>query len=124
MCIAFFVGAAVGLLALPLLRMSGPCGTIGTALVYALVFPAYIMSVIGALITEGLYGLHGGDPLPWWSLGLSYGLLAAFLAWLWPVRRRPRVNSPRCPKCDYSLIGNVSGRCPECGRKIEDSGGS
>ena len=27
--------------------------------------------------------------------------------------------SPRCAKCGYSLIGNVSGLCPECGTKIE-----
>ena len=27
--------------------------------------------------------------------------------------------SPRCANCGYSLIGNVSGLCPECGTKIE-----
>lgn len=25
-----------------------------------------------------------------------------------------------CPHCDYSLVGNVSGRCPECGNEIPD----
>lgn len=31
-------------------------------------------------------------------------------------RRRPDVT--RCISCGYSLIGNVSGRCPECGEAI------
>jgi hypothetical protein len=25
-----------------------------------------------------------------------------------------------CPICGYSLIGNVSGTCPECGTKLRD----
>ena len=121
MYIAFVVGASLGLLGLLLRDMPGPRGIIRSALVPTLLCPAYIMSVIAAIIMRE--GLHGIDLLPWWAIGLSYGLIAAFLAWLWPVRRRPSVNGPRCPKCDYSLIGNVSGRCPECGRKIEGSGG-
>jgi hypothetical protein len=24
-----------------------------------------------------------------------------------------------CPRCDYNLTGNVSGRCPECGRYLQ-----
>ncbi len=34
---------------------------------------------------------------------------------LWPRRRG---NDPHCAVCDYLLIGNVSGRCPECGRDL------
>ncbi len=29
--------------------------------------------------------------------------------------RRLKVRFQRCPRCDYSLKGNVSGTCPECG---------
>lgn len=35
---------------------------------------------------------------------------------LWRKKSRPR---DRCQKCGYSLTGNVSGRCPECGKKTE-----
>lgn len=28
-------------------------------------------------------------------------------------------GSQPCPKCKYSLVGNLSGVCPECGRKVE-----
>jgi hypothetical protein len=36
--------------------------------------------------------------------------------------RRPRrlglIAEHRCPECQYGLIGNVSGICPECGRPV------
>ena len=28
--------------------------------------------------------------------------------------------TPFCDGCDYDLTGNVSGVCPECGRKVDD----
>ena len=30
-----------------------------------------------------------------------------------------RVDANVCPACGYNLTGNISGRCPECGRPIE-----
>jgi hypothetical protein len=38
------------------------------------------------------------------------GALAAPL-----VRRTHRRRTNRCVHCGYSLVGNISGRCPECG---------
>lgn len=32
--------------------------------------------------------------------------------------RRPREKLDQCRKCEYSLTGNVSGVCPECGWKL------
>ncbi len=29
-------------------------------------------------------------------------------------------DGPACPQCGYSLRGNVSGTCPECGRPVGD----
>lgn len=34
------------------------------------------------------------------------------------IKRTPRNTGPRCPRCDYNLTGNASGRCPECGETI------
>jgi predicted amidophosphoribosyltransferase len=36
------------------------------------------------------------------------------------IMRRSRRRRGLCPKCAYNLIGNNSGVCPECGRKIEE----
>ena len=59
--------------------------------------------------------------VPWWSLVVAFaGLPATTLGrrlWLWS-RRRP---FGRCPQCNYDLTGNVSGTCPECGRKVPQS---
>jgi ssDNA-binding Zn-finger/Zn-ribbon topoisomerase 1 len=35
---------------------------------------------------------------------------------LGPQRERP--NLDECPRCEYNLTRNVSGRCPECGWKL------
>ena len=35
-----------------------------------------------------------------------------------PLRRYRRGKAGCCQKCGYSLVGNVSGVCPECGTKI------
>jgi hypothetical protein len=52
---------------------------------------------------------------------------AVWLAWLGLVaakelsdaRRGPRRRAGRCLTCGYSLRGNVSGVCPECGTPVE-----
>ncbi len=46
--------------------------------------------------------------------GSSAGI-AVLLVLIPRVIRRRRAATSRCLKCGYSLIGNVSGRCPECG---------
>jgi hypothetical protein len=49
---------------------------------------------------------------------IIYGIAGACIGAYWAARRRSRLGPPRCHKCDYLLIGNVSGVCPECGTKI------
>ena len=56
------------------------------------------------------------------KLGLPYWLLTAafaILPWRWysAHRRSKRLSepSPSCKTCGYSLTGNTSGTCPECG---------
>lgn len=50
------------------------------------------------------------------------GLAIAPAVWLFVVRRhvgRSRMNVCRC--CGYTLTGNISGVCPECGTKIQQA---
>lgn len=58
-----------------------------------------------------------------WPCAIAWVLLARLA-----VARRWRSHIsdhavPRCPRCDYILIGNISGRCPECGTEVLSSGG-
>ena len=34
------------------------------------------------------------------------------------TKRRMRIRTGNCPKCNYNLTGNTSGICPECGTPI------
>lgn len=65
-------------------------------------------------ITRRIAGTQMCVPL-WLFLEMSGSVtLGAFLAMRsWRVD----IQSPRCG-CGYSLVGNVSGRCPECGARI------
>lgn len=55
--------------------------------------------------------------LPWLKLTLTpFGILVGYLFWRdWRTPKRP---TNLCAECDYNLTGNVSGICPECGRRI------
>lgn len=57
----------------------------------------------------------------------AFGAFAASILTLWFVRKRINRNvrrelnrrgMPTCLGCGYDLTGNVSGVCPECGRRI------
>lgn len=38
-------------------------------------------------------------------------------------RRAGRLRAGLCPRCEYNLTGNVSGRCPECGEPVRSERG-
>jgi hypothetical protein len=61
-----------------------------------------------------------GGPLhcTWFPLWYLLLPLAIPTAYLWYRDRRKPPG--RCEKCGYDLTGNVSGRCPECGRALFD----
>jgi len=42
--------------------------------------------------------------------------IPTIILWLTGRKRHPRGT---CSKCGYNLTGNVSGRCPECGKETE-----
>lgn len=57
------------------------------------------------------------------ALGITLPLMAVLL-WYWRPVQAGRAHialdpeEPVCGTCGYSLIGNVSGRCPECGQPV------
>ncbi len=48
------------------------------------------------------------------SVAVALPLPVALLA----IRRFPRMREGHCVQCGYSLIGNTSGVCPECGTPL------
>ncbi|MCC6360359.1 MAG: hypothetical protein IT450_16585 [Phycisphaerales bacterium] len=66
---------------------------------------------------DSLAGLSG-------ALALGYSLIAGFGLWVFAVigtflpRGRVPSAANSCSSCGYDLTGNVSGRCPECGRLV------
>jgi hypothetical protein len=50
-----------------------------------------------------------------WPLAIALGI-PTMLLWYPEARRFPPGH---CRRCGYDLTGNVSGRCPECGERIE-----
>lgn len=80
-----------------------------------------VFLVISLLVFERWIQRGPWYPLP--AFVIVFGVIGAFI-----VARRIRVkmNEPRgdpearpCPKCEYDLRGNVTGRCPECGTPVE-----
>lgn len=52
-----------------------------------------------------------------WSLWVQARELPGRLR-LWLFIERWRYDPDRCPRCGYSLLGFVRGKCPECGEKF------
>jgi hypothetical protein len=74
----------------------------------------------------GLGGIARGDGLGFSSREVSWPVwpLAAATVlptWLLSQLRRERLPRGCCTNCGYSLTGNTSGRCPECGQPREAS---
>src|SRR5687768_17045434 len=53
------------------------------------------------------------------AVPLIIGLVLFRRGW----RGRRSGDSPHCAACDYSLVGNHSGACPECGAALTAAGG-
>jgi hypothetical protein len=55
--------------------------------------------------------------IPLWLSFLAFALLPFHWSVITFVTRW-RLARHRCPKCSYSLTGNISGICPECGTAV------
>lgn len=97
----------------------------------SIAFIGNLVGLPGAIVVGAICALLTGDPraiidLPGILIVLNamfYGSIGGCIVFLW---RQPESASlektPICAKCAYSLIGNVSGVCPECGAPIDKSG--
>lgn len=80
------------------------------------VFPSVLLAEL--LFGEPVINDHGAN------LTLLRPINTVFYAlvggWLGTCLNRKRASDePRCTECDYLLIGNLSGRCPECGIRFD-----
>jgi hypothetical protein len=57
--------------------------------------------------------------IPLWLCFVVFALLPFYRAVITFLTRR-RIARGRCPTCSYSLTGNKSGVCPECGTAIHE----
>jgi hypothetical protein len=78
-----------------------------------------------AAVISGVFGGTGQSAqrwLPWvlsfskseWQIGVPLWIPGLLFAVSWLLLRKRRVPGT-CRKCGYSLLGNTSGVCPECG---------
>ena len=65
-----------------------------------------------------LYSILRNDNLLWGIVMLT--LSTGVIGWTFFENRRRRRAPPLCPRCEYNLTSNVTGRCPECGGQIPD----
>ncbi len=65
-------------------------------------------------VTCGGFNVHFGVPA---LLGVLMSVMFGCAAY---AQRRERFLKGKCQWCAYDLTGNVSGRCPECGRSVAD----
>lgn len=71
---------------------------------------------LGYAASADAFGYRRVIVVPFWAIAPVVGLAplcVAFLLRRWRAARRRGQN--RCACCGYSLTGNVSGTCPECG---------
>lgn len=75
----------------------------------------------------GALSLRTGGNARWWWWAASVPVwlvvtsLFAYPAGAYvcgPIRRRRRLRHNLCLTCGYNLTGNMTGRCPECGKAI------
>ena len=86
-------------------------------------YAAAISSWLGCRIYE--MGWNFGTAfIDWWAIIMICvtNLLGSLVIWFIVkiVRGTPVVDESRCANCGYSLLGNISGTCPECGTQVTD----
>ena len=86
---------------------------------------ALLGSVLPPILLGSLVGVFGGVHIQtgWPVAVLVSGTCSLFISFIVGipfaiVRAKRRVPPDRCLRCQYLLIGNTSGTCPECGRHV------
>jgi hypothetical protein len=79
------------------------------------------MTIAGTVVAFASPSDPKGIPSPLQLMASAIAIFGA-LWWLMQVfEEANQIDWPPpgcCPRCDYDLTGNLSGRCPECGKKI------
>lgn len=102
-------------------KMFRPVLYVGTALAIGyLVLGLLVWSAQHGQVQEIIWGLW---PTPGWvhallALLLLIGIFSALRFLTSYERRKQEKKEPACQSCGYSLIGNISGTCPECGSEV------
>ncbi|MCA9221410.1 MAG: hypothetical protein KDA71_13865, partial [Planctomycetales bacterium] len=92
---------------------------------------AYVVVYALVVVVPKFYATTSGHFADLWPLSMLACLIAVLLVeyglhrWALPQIRAEILDlawrrSTACAACEYSLIGNTSGRCPECGAEIPD----
>lgn len=78
--------------------------------------PGFTVRTGAADVATALFDVTISD----WLLALAAALLPArwIVLYRGRWRREARLRAGGCPVCGYSLTGNTSGTCPECGTMI------
>lgn len=107
----------------PLMNRTVFCGFDGGALLVVVLLDTTYPSP-GFGVTDASYfrlwlehsNFVGFGHMAWIPIWMLLAALALPTALLWHTDRRRPIPSGQCRKCGYDLTGNVSGRCPECGK--------
>jgi hypothetical protein len=99
-----------------------------TGIVGGRLYLTIVVTRPGGFISGMAFGYLDWEKVVWIPLWLVNILLAAALAGLVYAgrrsRRRRRLRHVCCIECGYSLVGNTSGVCPECGSPVPDRAAS
>jgi hypothetical protein len=82
---------------------------------------AMIVMIVGCVLPLGFFMIPKLRALPMWVYLAVFAvafLLACSAAVLYVVASVP-ADPIACPFCGYSRRGNVTGKCPECGRSVK-----
>jgi hypothetical protein len=78
-----------------------------------------------ALLCGAAWLIHPGYPLTLWGImrndmlfWAALMLISSSVLYARVLKVRTRERGLVCPSCGYSLVGNVSGTCPECGAAV------
>jgi len=85
-----------------------------------LALPAIPGAALGSLLAgEEIFTDHGAN-LKWLvPVNAAIYALGGYGLGVYLVRaKRAASKEPRCTECGYLLVGNTSGRCPECGMRV------
>ncbi|MGD8454240.1 MAG: hypothetical protein PVJ57_20700 [Phycisphaerae bacterium] len=86
-----------------------------------------VLAVAPVVMAIGFFAGAAPDEVLYYTIGGAMLLAAALMSWrvYADLRWETIDNTGRyCLRCGYDLTGNVSGRCPECGRELTDDEGA